>query len=211
MFYFNTLPKIITPDENGNNILLTNLVTRAKLIEKLRNNPLLFYEYAIQEGDTPEIVAEKYYGDPYRYWIVLLSNEILDPLWDWPLDDTTFYSYIDAKYETEAEAADQTPFEYTNTQVYQYQKIQTIKNLQSDEEKTSIINLTQSAYNSLITSVTNYTLPDSTVTRVTIDKKIVTLFDYESNLNESRRQIKLLNEGFVGDLETTFRSLMEVR
>jgi hypothetical protein len=211
MFYFNTLPKIITPDENGNNIVLTNLVTRAKLIDKLRDNPMLFYEYAIQEGDTPEIIAEKYYGDPYRFWIVLLSNEILDPLWDWPLDDTTFYSYIDTKYKTQANQSNQTPFEYTNTQVYQYQKIQTIKNLESEEEKTSIIILTQSDYNSLVTSITNYTLPDSTAARITIDKKIVTLFDYELNLNESRRQIKLLNEDFVGDIESSFRSLMEVR
>jgi hypothetical protein len=211
MFYFNTLPKIITPDENGNNILLTNLVSRARLIDKLRDNPLLFYEYAIQEGDTPEIIAEKYYGDPYRYWIVLLSNEILDPLWDWPLDDSTFLSYIDAKYATEAESEDQTPFEYTNTQVYQYQKIQIVKNSVSEEEKTTIINLTQEQYNALTTSVTNYTLPDLTVSTVTINKKIVTLFEYEENLNESRRQIKLLSVDFVSDFETTFRRLMEVR
>jgi hypothetical protein len=186
-------------------------VARARLIDQLRENPLLFYEYAIQEGDTPEIIAEKYYEDPYRYWVVLLSNEILDPLWDWPLDNLTFLSYIDAKYATEAEAADKTPFEYTNTEVYQYQKIQTVKNLVSEEEKTTIINLTQTDYNALTTSVTDYTLPDSTVSRVTIDKKIVTLFEYESNLNESRRQIKLLNSDFVGNFETTFRTLMEVR
>lgn len=211
MFYFNTLPKIITPDQNGNNILLTNLVARARLIDSLRDNPMLFYEYAIQEGDTPEIIAEKYYEDPYRYWIVLLSNELLDPLWDWPLDYVTFLSYIDSKYKTEAESADQTPFEYTNTQIYQYQKIQTIKNLVSEEEKQTIINLTQDAYNALSPSVTNYTLKDSTVSTVTIEKKTITLFDYEFNLNESRRQIKLLSRDYVGDFETAFRSLMEVK
>jgi len=211
MFYFNTLPKIITPDQNGNNILLTNLVARARLIDSLRDNPMLFYEYAIQEGDTPEIIAEKYYEDPYLYWIVLLSNELLDPLWDWPLDYVTFLSYIDSKYKTEAEDANQTPFEYTNTQIYQYQKIQTIKNLVSEEEKQTIINLTQDAYNALSPSVTNYTLKDSTVSTVTIEKKTITLFDYEFNLNESRRQIKLLNKDYVGDFETAFRSLMEIK
>ena len=115
MFYFNTLPKIITPDENGNPILLTNLITRARLVDELRNNPMLFYEYAIQEGDTPEIVAEKYYGDPYRYWIVLLSNELLNPLWDWPLSDQMFLEYIDTKYKTDAEAEDKTPFAVSYT------------------------------------------------------------------------------------------------
>ena len=96
------------PDENGNSILLTNLVTRARLIEQLQNNPMLFYEYAIQDGDTPEIIAEKYYGDPFRYWIILLSNELLDPLWDWPLSDAMLLEYIDTKYATEAEDANET-------------------------------------------------------------------------------------------------------
>lgn len=80
MLYFDTLPKILMDDQNGNPILLTNLVSRAALIEDLKNNPMLFYKYTIQEGDTPEIVAEKYYGDAYRYWIVLYSNELMDPV-----------------------------------------------------------------------------------------------------------------------------------
>ena len=36
MFYFNTLPKLLTPDQNGNYILMTNILTRAKLIEELQ-------------------------------------------------------------------------------------------------------------------------------------------------------------------------------
>ena len=81
----------------------------------------------------------------------------------------------------------------------------------SEEEKQTIINLTQDQYNALSPSVTNYTLKDSTVSTVTIEKKTVTLFDYEFNLNESRRQIKILNKDYVGDFETAFRSLMEVK
>ena len=90
MLYFNTLPKVITPDQNGNYILMTNILTRATLIEELQNNPMLFYTYSIQEGDTPEIISEKYYGDPYKYWIVLYSNQIMDPIWNWPLNYEQF-------------------------------------------------------------------------------------------------------------------------
>ena len=66
MLYFNTLPKVITPDQNGNYILMTNILTRATLIEELQNNPMLFYTYNIQDGDTPEIIAEKYYNETYN-------------------------------------------------------------------------------------------------------------------------------------------------
>jgi hypothetical protein len=61
MLYFNTLPKVLTPDQNGNYILMTNILSRASLIEELQDNPMLFYKYNIQDGDTPEIIAEKYY------------------------------------------------------------------------------------------------------------------------------------------------------
>lgn len=207
MFYFNTLPKIITPDENGNSIILTNLVTRARLIEQLQNNPMLFYEYAIQDGDTPEIIAEKYYGDPFRYWIILLSNEIFDPLWDWPLSDQMFLQYIDTKYATEAEDAGQTPFEYTNTTIYKYEKIITTTNSVSGDENVVKVSITQTQYNALSPSSTTFSLPDGICT-IDITKEQITIFDYESDLNQSRRQIKILNNSYVDEMERVFKDVM---
>ena len=78
MKYFQTFPQIASNDYNGNSITLTNLMVRSELIPSLARNPALFYSYDIQDGDTPEIIAEKYYGDPYRYWIVLYGNQIMD-------------------------------------------------------------------------------------------------------------------------------------
>ncbi len=94
MLYFNTLPKILTNDNKNNAIVLTNLLARAELVQNLMTNPLMFYEYNIQDGDTPDIVASKYYGDSYRYWLVLFSNQILDPQWDWPLSSQQFTLYL---------------------------------------------------------------------------------------------------------------------
>lgn len=207
MFYFDTLPKIITPDENGNPIILTNLITRAKLIEQLRNNPMLFYEYSIQDGDTPEIIAEKYYNDSYRYWIVLLSNEILNPIWGWPLSYNEFLLYIDAKYESEANTASMTPFQYTNTEIYDYKKIITITNEESSE--TSKISITQSEYNALIPSSETYTVANTNVT-YSVSKETITLYDYEFDLNEKKREIKILNSSFVGSFEDAFSKAMGV-
>ena len=97
MLYFDTLPKVITLDPNNNPILVTNLLTRASILQNLLVNPQLFYSYDIQDGDTPEIVAAKYYGDSYRYWLVLFANQILDPQWQWPLSSQQFQAYINDK------------------------------------------------------------------------------------------------------------------
>jgi hypothetical protein len=210
MYYFDTLPKIVTPDQNGYPILMTNILARAALVQELINNPMVFYEYAIQEGDTPEIVADKYYGDPFKYWIVLFSNQILDPIWEWPMPYATFLEYIDAKYTTEAEVEDKTPFEYVNTTVYQYKKIITTTNILTDAQTIKEVSLTQDEYNALSESTTTYNIPGGTSCTVSITKNIVTIYDYEEERNETKRQIKLLNEFYVGEMEEHLSLLMSV-
>ena len=210
MYYFKTLPKIITPDQNGYPILMTNLLARSTIVQELLNNPMQFYEYAIQEGDTPEIVAEKYYGDPFKYWIVLFSNQILDPVWEWPMAYATFLEYLDLKYATEAADADKSPFEYTNTTVYEYKKIITTIDVYTRTETIKDVSITQSDYNTLTESTTTYDIPGGTSCIVSITKNIVTLYDYEEELNESRRQIKLLNNTYAGEMERQLKVLMKV-
>lgn len=215
MYYFKTLPKIITPDQNGYPILMTNLLARASMVQELLSNTLQFYEYAIQEGDTPEIVADKYYGDPFKYWIVLFSNQILDPVWEWPMSYASFLKYIDKKYATEAEDAGKTPFEYTNTTVYEYKKVITTTDVYTRTETIKEVSITQDDYNTLVESTVTYDIPDPPVANgtqciVSTTKTIVTLYDYEEQLNESRRQIKLLNNTYAGEMELQLRELMKV-
>jgi len=215
MYYFKTLPKIITPDQNGYPILMTNLLARASIVQELLNNPMQFYEYAIQEGDTPEIVAEKYYGDPFKYWIVLFSNQILDPVWEWPMSYNSLMQYIDSKYATEAEDAGKTPYEYVNTTVYEYKKIITTTDVYTGTETVKEVSITEDDYNTLIESSYTYDIPyppvaNGTKCIVSITKSIVTLYNYEDELNESRRQIKLLNSNYAGDIEQQLRALMKV-
>ena len=85
MQYFSTLPKIVYIDKDQTSRVYTNLMSRADIIPSLLDNPLVFYTYDIQDEDTPEIVASKYYGDVNRHWLVLYANQILDPQWQWPL------------------------------------------------------------------------------------------------------------------------------
>jgi hypothetical protein len=162
MYYFKTLPKIVTPDENGYPILMTNLLARASMVQELLNNPMQFYEYAIQEDDTPEIVADKYYGDSFKYWIVLFSNQILDPVWEWPMTYVTFLKYLDAKYATEAEDAGKTPFEYTQTTVYEYKKVVTTTDVYTKTETIKEVSITQEEYNTLVESTETYNIPGGT-------------------------------------------------
>ncbi len=100
MQYFNSLPKIRYVDQNNVTTVYTNLMARASVIPSVLNNALVYYSYDVQDGDTPEIIAYKYYGDINRFWIVLYCNQLNDPQWDWPLSSNKFQKYILNKYNT---------------------------------------------------------------------------------------------------------------
>jgi len=197
MKYFETLPKVIYTDNNNNKRILTNLITRVSLIPNLLKNPLLFYEYDIQESDTPEIIAHKYYGSVNRFWIVLFANQLLDPQWDWPMNYTVFSKYLEQKYE---------PSQLT--EVHDYQKIITKTDAGSGTVTVEKINISEEEYNNLIEITNTYTLPTGVVT-VQTTKNIVDNYTYELNLNESKRAIRILNKNYVINIEKEFYNLMQ--
>lgn len=200
MQYFNTLPKIIFTDETGNSSVRVNLMARARVIPEILKNPVLYYTYDIQESDTPEIIAFKYYGDSYRYWIVLFANEILDPQWSWPLSNIQFNAYLQEKYGAVN----------IYSTVHHYEKVITQIDSVTDTTTISNIQIDQSTYNSLVETTNVYTLPTGSVT-VKVTKKALSIFDYENELNESKRNIKILNAAYVPQLESEFKNLMRKR
>ena len=58
----------------------------------------LFDEYDIVDGETPEIVAEKIYGDPEYHWIIMLANQKHDYISDFPLSEQALVKHIIATY-----------------------------------------------------------------------------------------------------------------
>jgi hypothetical protein len=82
-------------------------------------------KYKLEDGDTPEIVAEKIYNDSGAGWMVLYANKILDPQFDWPLNDDEFEGYIIGKYGS---------VEKAQTGVHHYEKTITRENVTTGEK-----------------------------------------------------------------------------
>jgi len=207
MKYFNSLPLVTNIDSNGNYYLLRNLLIRTKLIPQLSRNPMLFYKYTIQEQDTPESIAHKYYGDVYRYWIVLISNEIMDPQWQWPLTNKQLLTYLTDKYSDDAGGDDQV-LSYTLATLHHYEKILTT--IDNDTQTTAIktIDIDAATFNSTNETTSDYTFPNGSVVTYTISKRAVSIYDYENELNESKREINILNSAFVSDIENQYEKLV---
>lgn len=217
MKYFNTLPNILTSDYNGNTLTLKNILKRAVLLPQLQNNPLLFYTYTSQDGDTPESVAYKYYGDQYRYWIVLYGNGSLDPQYDWPLPSRQFVDFIVSKYTNDTAnslnisantVTSSQVLSYVQGTIHHYNKIIITTDNVSKTQSAKTIEIDANTANSVISSTSTVTFSDgSSATQIT-SVVPVSIYDYENNLNEDKRNIKLINNSYVGAMESQFQSLM---
>jgi len=97
--YFNTIPKIYYDSVGDKNPkIVTNILRRVGLRAKVKTNTLLFDTYDVKEGETPEIIAHKLYGESELHWIVMLVNNVVDRFHDWPMSVPQFNSYINQKY-----------------------------------------------------------------------------------------------------------------
>ena len=198
MQYFNSLPKIRYVDQNNVTTVYTNLMARASVIPSVLNNALVYYSYDVQDGDTPEIIAYKYYGDVNRFWIVLYCNQLNDPQWDWPLSSNKFQKYILNKYNTG-----------NLNSTHHYERITTKTNINTNTTTVETETISQEVYNSLESNTTiTYTLGSETI-RVNIVKGVVTNYEYENFVNESKRNIKILNKAYADKLESQFLELMK--
>ena len=202
--YFNFFPT--TPYTNSNDSsaydTVTNIISRFGFEDSLKQNSSIFYPYEIQDGDTPEMIASKYYGSSEKHWIVLLFNNIIDPQYDWPLDQRTLIKYINDKYTDNG--ARNSPFQ-TGIQWSQFAGnvkayYKTITRLSSKPTKNQIvekIEIDANTHTSLPVTTATYTLHDGSKVIQTISKSTLTYYDYEVESNDTKRKIRLLRPEYV--------------
>ena len=98
--YFDTFP-VIPYDSVGdyNFKEVTNILRRVRLRAKVKTNVMLFDTYDVKEGETPEMIADKLYGNPELHWVVLMVNDITDRFHQWPMNFSQFNQYVADKYD----------------------------------------------------------------------------------------------------------------
>jgi len=97
--YFSYFPKGTYDIRNdGNEKVVTDLMVRVKVRSKVLDESTLYDLYDIPEGETPEITALKHFGNSQYHWVILLTNDITDRYYGWPLTTYEFENYMTEKY-----------------------------------------------------------------------------------------------------------------
>lgn len=195
--YFSYFPKTEHDLTNiGKKVQLTNIMRRFKIPSNLTMRSDVYYEYDIQEGDRPDTVAEKYYGDSKYAWLVLHYTNIEDVHFDWPLSTYDFEEFIKGKYGSLTQA---------QSEVHEYRiylsKLKDGVKVPAESEvlpngdilKERVVVVDQQTYNS---------------TPSNFRKASVSKYDYEVELNEQRRSIRLLDKRYLSQIRDEVEDIL---
>ena len=83
---------------NGNTNVVTDIFRRVKIRSKIADNVSLLDKYDVAEGEKPEDIAYKIYGDADYFWVITLVNNIVNRYYDWPLPEFVYQQYLKDKY-----------------------------------------------------------------------------------------------------------------
>lgn len=101
MSYFKYFPSItyrFNPTDRTKKVV-TNLLVSPKILDLMPERSSKAYnDYQISDGEQPEHVAYKVYDSSLLHWIVLLSNQIIYPFYDWPMSTAELQSHIEVNY-----------------------------------------------------------------------------------------------------------------
>lgn len=91
--YFSQFPII-----KYNNNMVIDITNRVAILHNIASNKYAFYPYVVKDGMPAWLVAEKYYGDADLVWLIYISNDIIDPYYQWPLSDVVLEQKIIDEY-----------------------------------------------------------------------------------------------------------------
>jgi len=218
--YFKHFPKTFYTlnDDSPGLDSVTNILARFSIEPNLLENTNVFYPYDVQDTDTPEIIASKIYGSSEKHWVVLSFNKIVDPQWDWPLNDNNFIKYVNNKYMADADTANgETGIAYalseSNIHAYFKTVTRTISAGASNRESASRSQIIEklevdaTTWATIGASTNTFTLKDGNQVTEQVTKSTESYYTYEFNENEAKRSIKILKPNFLLELEKEFKGV----
>ena len=185
--FFDVFPKIqYDINKNGMLVTSTNIMVRYKIRDVVLKYTESLFNYVVRDGEKPFVVADRYYGRPELSEFILITNSIIDPYFDWPLSSSEFDDYIETKYGS-VPTATQTVYAY-------YQIIQPRTQYYDGtivEERS--LRVDQSTYLGLVDE----------------ERKLVYAYDYEHDLNESKREISLIKPSYIPQIEEELKNIFK--
>ena len=191
MGYFRELPNLRYPSflrekkSSLDYIEVKNVFRRIKLRDDLQSNFTIFNKYEIEEGMRPDTVAEELYGNPEFDWIVLTVAGILNVRNEWPLNNRDLYNYCLDKYDDSLNSV-------------RFFETKEVKNADGKLilPKGKVVD-------------SGFTIPNPDNVSANLNPVVgISNYEYETRLNDEKRNIYVLREGYIQTFLNDIREIM---
>ena len=169
-------------------------------MDYVRGGAIANQKLVLKDGDRPDTIAEYLYGDSTLDYIVILVAGITNINHEWPLQDYQVYDYALQKYGTQEKMNAikyYETFEIRDSQDRQILPPNLIVDVDfkiygsSTQFGSNRYNLISQAGNNQLDDKDEYTVPADKIARA------VTNLEYEYKINEEKREIDVLKNGYV--------------
>lgn len=175
MAYFKHFDRVLYNGQETVNIL-NSVIARYRPVRESST----FYYYTLLDGERPEDVCYKVYGNVDYWWILVTLNNIVDPYHDWFMAPRMLESYMADKYGEDLYG------------VHHFENLTTGRI--SDGYDSAI-------YQALLDAGDE----------VPHNIQAISNVDYETIENEKKRNIKVISELYIQDIQDDYENLMNER
>ena len=195
MGFFRELPNIeylsvlSDRDSSLDYIKVKNLFRRVKVRDDLKKYFTIFDRVTVKDGARPDQIADIVYGNAELDWVVLITAGIINVNNEWPLSSYELYNYSLEKYGALLNA----------TKHYETIEIRDQKN-RLILPKGKIVDSDFSIPNP------NNPLTDLTGNAIRIG---ISYYEYETRLNENKRELDLLKPRYLDQFLKDMRKIMK--
>jgi len=194
--YFSFIPNIEYdkkpiqyPFSESDFVVAKNFFRRYQVNPNVFSYSVYFKKYSVEEGERLDTIAEKAYGNPFFDWIIVLTNNIINPAFAFPLSQENLRKVLEKTYND--------PY----SEIKHYKTYEVKNSAKTIVLKEGLI-VDEKFYNSQFKYWDGFgvaQMPGSQVSRP------VTVFEYEDEENEKKREIFLLKPRYLDAFLTDFR------
>ena len=94
---FKNFPEIQYTLSTGKIVTIKDFFRKSMIEQEAVNSVISYTYYEIQDGERPDVVADRLYGDSELHWTFFLVND-MDNYYQWHKDNVTFEKYINEMY-----------------------------------------------------------------------------------------------------------------
>ena len=182
--YYNINPSFANPEI----LAAKNLWRRGQILDEYKTSISIFDEYIVKNGETPEIIANELYENPFYNWTLLVVNDIVNYHDQWPRSSASLNEYVFSKYSNPLATK-----HHVTTEV-----LDANGNVLLPAGK-----IVPSTYTLSYTDINGFQVTVAPVTPVTY-------YQYEEELNAEKEKIQLIRPALIeGFVDAYYRKLVQ--